>query len=256
MVNAAVLEFEANIQAFAGARDDCGPAELQLTDISAYPNCNCVSDTIDRLVKALYPLLLSVYVYFANPSFGDLNTEQLAEVEVFAHTSPEVWGNAPIVDWSRRLQSTLQATSVADPLDPRAEVRDMICEASNSNNHTLGMLVLSDSVCMVPTCGVTPSACLATSARSDDTGSSIGEDEGDVDGERRRRWFNEVGNAHLIDFTRFSDDKFQNFEGHSPGGNGEAPSLFTVLNAILSGDLPFAQFQYTNVSPCVCLPSP
>jgi hypothetical protein len=120
-------------------------------------------DIFSRLVDVLYPFLLAVYVSSVNANFGSLNADQLAQAEAFAHTSVNTWGNVSLEAWNVRLHQILQANSPSDPLDPRAEVYDMICKASSSKDNTDSMLVLSNSVCLTQKCGITLDACLTSS---------------------------------------------------------------------------------------------
>ena len=171
-------------------------------------------DTLSRLVDAFYPLLAVVYMNTANPNLGSLNTDQLAQSEAFAHTSLNTWGNVSLAALSNRLHYTQQGNYASEgPPDPRVDVLDMICEATDSNADTLGMLVLANSVCLNQKCGTTSSACSTRSARRDLGGLEvlIDEDEGDdVDDELLRRTFDQVSGVCLTEFRRFSDNQTRN----------------------------------------------
>ena len=155
-------------------------------------------DTLSRLVDAFYPLLAAAYANSANPNLGSLNTDQLAQSEAFTHISLNTWGNVSIEALSSRLHYTLQGNYASEgPPDPRADVLDMICEASDSNGDTLGMLVLANSACLNQKCGTTSSACSTRSARRSLGGLEVlvDEDEGDdVNYGVQRRTFDQVGN--------------------------------------------------------------
>jgi hypothetical protein len=131
-----------------------------------------------------------------NPEFRSLNAQQRAQAAAFANTSAKTWGNVTLEAWSFRLHKVLQANSPSDPIDPRAEVYNMICEGSSSKNITDGMLLLSNSVCMIQKCGITPRACLTSSARGnlEDMEMLIDKDKGDdKGGGLLRRAIAEVG---------------------------------------------------------------
>jgi hypothetical protein len=216
-------------------------------------------DIITRLVNVFYPLLLAVYENMVDPNVGSLNADQLAMIDAFNRTSAKTWDNVSLEAWSVRLHLYLQGNSLSDPLDPRAEISNMLCEASTSNNNTNGMLVLSNSVCMIQKCGITPNACLRSSARGslEDTEVLIDEDGGDDEGGGLpRREFVEVVYVHLSEFKRFSDTPIQDFfrDAEAPKkGNGVMPNLFTVIDGIVRNKILLLEFHYFNVSPHVFL---
>ena len=159
-------------------------------------------DILSRLVDGFFPLLAAVYISSANPNLGSLNADQLAESEAFAHTSTNIWGGVPLEAWSSRLHNTQQGNYASDgPPDPRADVLDMMCEASDSKSDTLAMLVLANSVCLSQKCGTTAGVCSTKPALRgwEDMAVLNDEDEGDdVEGELFRRTFDQVGNVCLI----------------------------------------------------------
>jgi hypothetical protein len=164
------------------------------------------SDIVHRLVDVLYRLLLAVYPSSVNPEFRSLNAQQRALAAAFANTSAKTWGNVTLEAWSFRLHKVLQANSPSDLIDPRAAVYDMICEGSASKNITDDMLLLSNSVCMTQKCGITPRACLTSSARGnlEDMEMLIDKDKGDDKGRGfLRRTFTMVGHIRLSEFKRF-----------------------------------------------------
>jgi hypothetical protein len=159
-------------------------------------------DTLSRLVDGFFPLLSAVYMNSGNPNLGSLNTDQLAISEAFAHTSLDTWGNVSLGAWSNRLHYTQQGNYASEgPPDPRADVLDMICEASDSKADTLGMLVLANSVCMSQKCGTTSSVCSTRSARRSLEGIEVlfdGDEGDDGNGELLRRTFDQVGIVGLL----------------------------------------------------------
>lgn len=148
------------------------------------------NDTLIRLIRTIYPLLMAIFVHTINPKFLSLTPKQLAEAQAFAHVSATTWGNASLVTWAWRLHEAQQRYGILDPLDPRADVLNMICEGPESNTETLGILTLLSSVCMTQSSDCTnPSNCLLNST------SRSFEAEG---GGSLRRQISEVSTAHLL----------------------------------------------------------
>jgi hypothetical protein len=219
---------------------------------------NASKDVIDRIVRVVHALLLAKYMNSLNPNFGSLNAIQLALAKRFADASADIWGNATLKAWSFRLHQVLQANTLSDPIDAQAQVYNMICEGSESKNNTIGMLVLSNSVCMTHKCGITPSACLTNSARGnlEDMEELIDGDK--EDGERGgflRRTILDVGNIRRFQFKRFPYNPIQSYTGQSNHVNGVQPSLNVVISGIITGQMPLLEFRYFNgqVSPGIFL---
>ena len=106
----------------------------------------------------------------------------------------------------------LEANSASDPVDPLAYVEAMMCEGATTKDITDGMLVLSNSVCMPQTCGVTPNGCVS---RLNDRSLEKMEtliDSDDEDDRLLRRYISSVRNICLSKFKalltpQFSDSR-------------------------------------------------
>lgn len=155
-------------------------------------------DTFYRFIDAFSILLMVWYKATTNSNFGSLTAEQLAQAEAFQRNSDANFGGVSLEELSTRLHDTLQASTPLDPLYPQADVEDMICAGNQAKIETLGMSVLSDTVCMAQKCGVTPSVCLTSSARGipDGMETLINRDEADYEGgESLKRAFDQVGDV-------------------------------------------------------------
>lgn len=125
------------------------PELADSTDTSLEARASTDSSTLNRLVLALAPLLALRYQNIDNNAALPLNAAQLGMIDAFGHVAPSTFGNADFDVLALRYGLNQDVTYADDgPLDPRADVQDMVCEANTVSDISLEMLVATSTFCI------------------------------------------------------------------------------------------------------------